>query len=249
MTIDSPNDIAGLLRVGRVVGLAIKAMRDAIHPGISTLELDAIGAAVMHQHGARSAPILSYNFLAQTCVSINDEVAHGIPRAERIIQPGDLVNVDVSAELNGYYADAGWSQPVPPVTVATEQLCLAGQTALQIAIDAVQVGKPINQIGKAVQAYANQNGFTVIRELNGHGIGRKLHEDPRNIPSHFNRQATTLMSDGMVITLEPFLTPGKGKIFTAPDKWTLKTKDGKVAVQYEHTIIITNSRPIIVTAA
>jgi methionyl aminopeptidase len=248
MTIESPQDIAGLIRVGRVVGLAIKAMRDAIQPGISTLELNAIGAAVLRQHGARSAPILTYNFVAETCVSINEEVAHGIPRAERIVQPGDLVNVDVSAELDGYFGDSGWSQPVPPIKPEIERLCIAGQTALQIAIDAAQAGKPINTVGKAVQAYASQHGYTVIRELNGHGIGRKLHEDPRNIPSHFNRQALAPMRDGMVITLEPFLTPGKGKIITAPDQWTLKTKDGSIAVQYEHTVIITNHRPILTTA-
>ncbi|MDX2160352.1 MAG: type I methionyl aminopeptidase [bacterium] len=248
MTIESPNDIQGLLRVGRVVGLAIQAMRDAVRPGMSTLELDAIGAAVLKQHGARSAPILTYKYPGNTCISINDEVAHGIPTADRVIQPGDLVNVDVSAELDGFYADAGYSQPVPPISPDTERLCNSGQQALEIAINAARAGQPLYAIGKAVQTYADKQGYRIIRELNGHGVGRKLHEEPRNIPNHFNRTATTLLKEGMVITLEPFLTPGKGKIYTLDDKWTLKTTDGKVAVQYEHTVIITKERPILVTA-
>ncbi|MFN8531444.1 MAG: type I methionyl aminopeptidase [Anaerolineae bacterium] len=248
MSIDSPSDVQGLLRIGRVVGLAIKAMREAMRPGMTTLELDAIGAAVLRQYGARSAPIITYKYPGNTCISINDEVAHGIPSDNRVIQPGDLVNVDVSAELDGYFADSGYSQAVPPVTPETEKLCTAGQQALEVAIDAARAGKPMYVIGKAVQAYADKQGYNIIRELNGHGVGRKLHEEPRNIPNHYNRAATTMLKEGMVITLEPFLTPGKGRIYTMDDKWTLKTIDGKVAVQYEHTVIITKDRPILVTA-
>lgn len=247
MTIESPQDLQGLLKIGHIVGLAIKAMRDAIQPGMTTLELDAIGAAVLKQHGARSAPILTYKYPGNTCISVNDEVAHGIP-GSRVIQPGDLVNVDVSAELNGYFADSGFSIPVPPVTLEITRLVESGQHALEVAINAARAGQPLYAIGKAVQAYADKQGYRVIRELNGHGVGRKLHEEPRNIPNHFNRQATVQLKENMVITLEPFLTPGKGRIQTSDDKWTLKTTDGAVAVQYEHTIIVTKERPILVTA-
>lgn len=247
MTIESPNELQGMLRVGRVVGLAIKAMREAVRPGITTLELDAIGAAVLREHGAKSAPQLTYKFPGVTCISINDEVAHGIP-SNRVVQPGDIVNVDVSAELDGFIADAGYSQPVPPVTPEVEWLVQCGQKALEIAIGAARAGQPLYMIGKAVQAHADACGYNVIRDLNGHGVGRKLHEEPRNIPNHFNKAARTPLKEGMVITLEPFLTPGKGRIFTAPDKWTLKTQDGTIAVQYEHTVIITKDRPILVTA-
>ncbi len=247
MTIESPQDLQGLLRIGRIVALAIKAMREAVQPGMTTLELDAIGAAVLKEHGARSAPILVYKYPGNTCISVNDEVAHGIP-GDRVIQAGDLVNVDVSAELDGFFADSGYSVPVPPVTPETARLVESGQRALQVAIEAARAGQPLYAIGKAVQNYADKQGYHVIRELNGHGVGRKLHEEPRNIPNHFNRQATVQLKENMVITLEPFLTAGKGRIFTADDKWTLKTTDGAVAVQYEHTVIITKERPILVTA-
>lgn len=247
MTIESPADIQGLLKIGRVVGLAIKAMIDAVRPGMTTLELDAIGAAVLKQHGARSAPILTYKYPGNTCISVNDEVAHGIP-GSRVIQAGDLVNVDVSAELEGYFADSGYSIAVPPIKPETAKLVAAGQQALALAIEAARAGQPLSAIGKAVQTYADKQGYRVIRELNGHGVGRKLHEEPRNIPNHYNRAATTLLKEGMVITLEPFLTPGRGKIETGDDKWTLKTTDGVVAVQFEHTVIITKDRPILVTA-
>jgi len=247
MTIESPADLQGLLKIGRIVGLAIKAMCDAIRPGMTTLELDAVGAAVLRQFGARSAPIITYKYPGNTCISVNDEVAHGIP-GSRVIQPGDLVNVDVSAELDGYFADSGYSIPVPPVTEETARLVAAGQKALELAIDAARAGNPLSAIGKAVQNHADRQGYRVIRELNGHGVGRKLHEEPRNIPNHYNRAATLPLKEGMVITLEPFLTPGKGKIETSDDRWTLKTTDGVVAVQYEHTVIITKERPILVTA-
>ncbi len=247
MTIESPADVQGLLKIGRVVGLAIKAMIDAVRPGMTTLELDAVGAAVLKQHGARSAPILTYKYPGNTCISVNDEVAHGIP-GSRVIQAGDLVNVDVSAELDGYFADSGYSIAVPPIKPETAKLVAAGQQALALAIDAARAGQPLSAIGKAVQTYADKQGYRVIRELNGHGVGRKLHEEPRNIPNHYNRAATTPLKEGMVITLEPFLTPGRGKIETGDDNWTLKTTDGVVAVQFEHTVIITKDRPILVTA-
>lgn len=247
MSIDKSSDLDGLLRVGRVVGLAIKAMREAVQPGITTRELDDIGAAVLRAHGARSAPQISYQFPGMTCVSVNDEVAHGIP-GDRVVQPGDVVNVDVSAELGGYFADAGYSQPVDPQSPEVQWLVTCGQKALELAVDAAKAGNPLNAIGKAVQAHADACGYNVIKELNGHGVGRKLHEEPRHIPNHFSRTARQPLKEGMVITLEPFLTPGNGKIITAPDKWTLKTADGSLAVQYEHTVIITKGRPVLVTA-
>lgn len=247
MSIDSPSDVEGLMKAGRVVALAIKAMREAIVPGITTKELDDIAAAVLREHGARSAPQVTYKYPGVTCISVNDEVAHGIP-GDRVIQAGDLVNVDVSVELDGYFADSGYSQPVPPVSEEIEKLVAVGKEALNLAINAVTAGQPLSIIGKVVQDYATKQGYSIIRELGGHGIGRKLHEEPRNIPHHYVRAARQPLKDGMVITLEPFLTPGNGRIYTMPDKWTLKTQDGTLGVQYEHTVIITKGRPILVTA-
>jgi methionyl aminopeptidase len=246
MSIESADDIKGLLKIGRIVGLAILAMRDALEPGMTTAELDAIGEKFLKQNGARSAPQLAYKFPGATCISINDEVAHGIP-GKRVIQPGDVVNIDVSAELDGYYADSGMTVPVPPVTAETERLLECARRALARAIDAAQAGNRINAIGRAVQTEAERCGYNIIRDLSGHGVGRKIHEKP-SVPNYFTNRAKEKLTDGMVITLEPFLTPGNGKIYTAADGWTLKTTDHKPFAQFEHTIIVTQDKPILVTA-
>lgn len=246
MLIEHPRDLDGLLRIGRVVALAIRAMQDAIQPGITTAELDAIGAAVLKQHKARSAPQLTYKFPAVTCVSINDEAAHGIP-GNRVVQPGDLVNVDVSAELDGYFGDAGASFPVPPIDGTTLHLCAAGKQAMQAAIDVARAGNKLNALGRAIEETAQQNGYRIIRDLGGHGVGRALHEDPRRIPNYFTNRLKEKIVPGMVFTIEPFLTTGKGQIDTQADGWTLKTTDGGLAVQYEHTVVVTEGDPILTT--
>ena len=246
MSIESEKDIAGLLRIGRIVGEAIKAMRDALQPGMTTAELDAVGERFLKQHGARSAPQLAYKFPGVTCISVNDEVAHGIP-GDRVIQPGDVVNIDVSAELDGYIADSGYTAPVPPVSPDIERLCACAQAALESAIDAARAGNRINAIGRAVQTEAERCGYNIIRELSGHGVGRKIHEKP-SVPNYFTARAKDKLTEGLVITLEPFLTPGSGRIYTAGDGWTIKTMDKQPFAQYEHTVIITNGKPILVTA-
>jgi methionyl aminopeptidase len=247
MSISSEKELAALLKIGRIVGMTMQAMAEALRPGITTAELDAIGAAYLKKHGARSAPQITYKFPGATCVSINDEAAHGIP-GDRVVKPGDLVNIDVSAELDGFFADTGASFPVPPVSEATQRLCNATQAALQRALDSVTAGKPINVIGRAVEQEAQINGYNIIRDLGGHGIGRGLHEEPRNVPNYYTKRAKTILTEGLVLTIEPFLTPGPGRIFTAKDGWTLKTANGAPACQYEHTVVITKGKPLLVTA-
>jgi methionyl aminopeptidase len=247
MTIGSERDLLALLKVGRLCGLAMQYMARHLEPGITTAELDALGAAFLEKHGARPAPIISYQFPNATCISINEEVAHGIP-GDRAVRAGDLVNIDVSAELDGYFADTGATFPVPPNTPQQLHLCATTREALDRAIGAARAGQPLNEIGRAVEALAKSSGFTIIRELNGHGIGHKLHEEPRNIPSHFTRRARQKMTEGMVMTIEPFFTTGGGRVVTAPDGWTLCTTDGSWTAQYEHTVVITKDRPILVTA-
>ena len=246
MSIENASDITGLMKIGRIVGLAIAAMRDALEPGMTTAELDAIGERFLLQNGARSAPQLAYKFPGATCISVNDEVAHGIPGA-RVIQAGDVVNIDVSAELDGYYADSGMTVPVPPVTAETERLLECGRRALNAAIDAARAGNRINAIGRAAQTEAEKGGYNIIRDLAGHGVGRKIHEKP-SVPNYFTNRAKDKLTEGLVITLEPFLTTGSGRIYTADDGWTLKTVDHKPFAQFEHTIIVTKDKPILVTA-
>ncbi len=247
MSIDSEDDLVGLLRIGRIVGLTLQHMLAAIKPGMSTAELDAMGANFLTKHGARSAPILAYNFPGFTCISINDEAAHGIPRVDRIIQPGDLVNVDVSAELDGYWADSGASIPMPPVAPEKQRLCDFARQALEAAIGAARAGQPLYAIGKAVEPVAKKGGYGILRELGGHGVGRHIHEKP-TVPLYYERRARQIMQKGMVFTLEPFLTTGAIHVRQDADGWTLRTPDGSLVAQYEHTIVITEGRPILVTA-
>jgi methionyl aminopeptidase len=247
MTLDSEKDLEALRRIGRIIALTMQEMRQHVRPGVSTGELDTIGEAILHAHGASPAPSLVYNFPGATCISLNDEAAHGIP-GSRVIQPGDLVNLDVSAELNGYFADAAVTVAVPPVSPLQERLIKCTHNALHKAMRAARSNRPLNVIGKAVEREARRCGFYIIPELGGHGVGRSIHEKPRMVPNFYDPADRRRLHEGMVLTIEPFLTPGSGWIFTARDGWTLKTKDGSPSVQFEHTLVITRGRPIIVTA-
>jgi methionyl aminopeptidase len=246
MSIDSEKDLLGLMRIGKIVGLAIQHMRECMEPGMTTAELDAIGGEFLKQNGARSAPILAYKYPGYTCISVNDEAAHGVP-GKRVIKDGDLVNIDVSAELDGYWADSGASFPIPPTTPEKQKLLDYTKTALERAIDAARAGAPINAVGKAVEAVAQEGGFSIIRELGGHGVGRHIHEKP-SVPNFYTRRTKGHFEEGMVLTLEPFLTMGAIHVNTLADGWTLRTTDGSLVAQYEHTIVITKERPILVTA-
>lgn len=247
MSIDSDEDLKGLLRVGRIVGLTLKVMAGAIRPGMTTAELDAVGRREMERHGARSGPELVYQFPGATCISINEEAAHGIPGG-RVIRRGDLVNIDVTAELDGYFADAALTVPVPPVVPDAQRLCDFTQAALAQGIAAARAGHPISDIGRAAEAAARQGGFRIIRELTGHGVGRHIHEEP-TVPAFYHPAATQVLKDGLVITVEPFLTPRATRIVTGDDGWTLKSASGTLSAQFEHTIVVRGDRPLIVTAA
>jgi methionyl aminopeptidase len=247
MTVDNDKDLQRLLRIGKICGMTLQHMLAHVEPGMTTKQLDDIGAAYLKQHGARSAPILAYKFPGHTCISLNDEAAHGIP-GDRIIKPGDLVNVDVSAELEGYWADCGASMIVPPVKPEYERLCSFARRALDAGIQAAREGKPLNVIGKAVETVARKGGYAIIDGLGGHGVGRNIHEKP-SVPNIYLKSLRAPLTPGLVFTIEPFLNTGKGQIKTAADGWTLKTIDGSVSAQYEHTLVIHGDEPIIVTAA
>jgi len=247
MSIESQEDLLGLMKIGRIVGLTLQHMSSMLRPGMTTKELDDIGRAFLAKHGARSAPELVYQFPGATCISINDEAAHGIP-GDRVVQPGDLVNIDVSAELNGYFADTGASVPVPPISPLKQKLCDSAKAALYRAIDAVRAGQPMNVVGRAVEVEARKSGFTIIQDLCGHGVGRSIHEAPRNVLNFYDARAKQKLTEGMVITIEPFLSNGARRSRQSSDGWTLKTAGSKLVAQYEHTMIITNDHPILVTA-
>ena len=247
MTIESAQDLHGLLTVGRIVGQTLQYMREQVQPGMTTRELDDHGDRFLKRHNARSAPLLTYQFPGTTCISINEEAAHGIP-SQRVIQPGDLVKIDVSAEYKGYFADAAITVAVPPVSAAHQRLCRCAQEALSAAIAAARTGQPLSVMGRAAERIARQYGYRIVRELHGHGVGRGLHEAPKNIPQYDAPSTTQHLSDGVVLTVEPHITTRAGQTRTAPNGWTLSTKAGSYVAMYEHTIIVTKDQPIIVTA-
>jgi methionyl aminopeptidase len=246
MTIETHDDVVALTRIGRIVSLVLQQMLDAAEPGMSTRELDLIGERLLAEHGARSAPKLTYNFPGSTCISINEQAAHGIP-GDRIIRAGDVLNVDVSAELGGYFADTGGTVVVPPSTPQKTRLCHATRMALAEATKSARAGQPINGIGAAIERTAKAYGFKVIENLGSHGVGRALHEEPEHIAGYFDPTDQRLLHEGMVITIEPFLSTKSRIVNETSDGWTLAGVSGNLSAQYEHTMIITKGAPIVVT--
>jgi len=246
MCIESDQDLQGLLHIGRVVGLTLQEMQARLRPGMTTKQLDMIGWKVLQQHGARPAPFLTYQFPGVTCISVNDEAAHGIP-GKRIIRPGDVVKIDVSAELNGYFADAAITVLVPPVAPAHEKLYSCAKAAFVAATAAAYTHNAVNELGCAIETTTRRYGYHIIRELPGHGVGRALHEWP-SVPTFYRRTARERLREGLVITIEPHVALGSGRIVTGADGWTLTTQDGSVAAAYEHTVVVTKDGPILTTA-
>src|SRR5580700_2645324 len=246
MTIDSQEEHDALVRVGRVVAEARQAMMGAVCPGITTGELDAVGREVFRRHGARSAPRVTYRFPGSTCISVNDEAAHGIPSLKRQLRDGDLVNLDVSAELDGYFSDTGISVAVGEVSPLASRLLEATKLAQRDAMDAAQPGARLRDLGRAVQRRARRHGFRVIENLNGHGIGRGLHEPP-SVPSVDDGQKMVLR-EGLVLAIEPFLSISADHVVDDEDGWTLRTADGSLVAQFEHSIVVTTEGPLVLTA-
>ncbi|WP_291270935.1 type I methionyl aminopeptidase [Geothrix sp.] len=246
MSIETEEDVIALKRIGKIVSFVLQEMLEAAEPGMTTRELDSFGEKLLEKHGARSAPRLTYGFPGSTCISINEEAAHGIP-GDRVIRPGDVLNIDVSAELGGYFADTGGTKVVPPTNPQKTSLCLATRTALEQAMKQARAGQPINGIGAAIQRTAKAYGLRIIENLGSHGVGRALHEAPEYIPAYFDPTDRRTLREGMVITIEPFLSTKSRVVTEASDGWTLVGMRGNLSAQYEHTMIITKGEPIVVT--
>ena len=246
MTITSEDELDGLREIGRIVARTLRAMAAAIEPGMTTRDLDEIGAAWLDREGAVSAPQSEYGFPGATCISVNEEAAHGIP-GDRVIAAGDLVNIDVSASKNGYFSDTGASYRVPPVPASLDRLCRAGKRATQIGVAQVVAGRPVEGIGRAIGRFASARGYTLIRNLASHGIGRALHEYPDEIATWPGSGDRRRITEGMVLTVEPFLSIGGIWTDQAEDGWTLHTTPAAPAVQYEHTVVATRRKPIVLT--
>jgi len=247
MSIETEAELAALQEAGRVVRLVIAEMRAAVRAGVTTVELDRIGGEVMREHGARSAPRLVYGFPGENCISVNDEVVHGVP-SNRLLADGDLVKLDVTVEKNGFMADACVTVPVGRVSARAASLAETAERAFHAALREVRPGRRACDVGAAVEEFVTKRGFSVVRELTGHGIGRTIHEEP-TIPNWADPTHRTWLEEGMVITLEPIISAGSGESFEAGDGWTVKTADGALAAHFEHTMVVRKGTPLLLTAA
>jgi methionyl aminopeptidase len=246
MTIENEEQLDRLKAIGSLVARTLAAMGKALEPGMTTKELDDIGRALLKKEGARSAPELAYDFPGATCISVGPDCAHGIPDDTKV-KPGDLINIDVSAELDGFYGDTGASFAVPPVKPRIERLCRDGRQAMLAGIRAVKPGARLNEIGRSIERFATRNGYTLVRNLASHGIGRSLHDEPSEIPTWYERHDKRTIPEGLVFTIEPFLSLGANRVEQRDDGWSLYPPQEQPTVQYEHTLVATNRGPLILT--
>ena len=248
MSVGSKKDLEGMRAAGRVVAAAIREMKRALRAGMTTKELDEVGEAVFRKYGARSAPQLVYNFPGVCCISVNDEAVHGIP-GSRVLAAGDLVKIDVTAELNGYVADAAITVAIPDASPDAEALAECSRKAFYRGLEYVTAGKPIRDWGKAVEREVQAAGFSVLKDLCGHGVGKTIHEAPRNIFNYDEPRMHQRFTEGSVIAIEPIISVSADHVKHDPDGWTLRTADGSQAAHFEHTVLVTQGKPIILTAA
>ncbi|PTG64268.1 type I methionyl aminopeptidase [Staphylococcus chromogenes] len=247
MIVKTDEELQALKEIGAICAKVRDTMVKATVPGITTKELDHIAKEMFEAEGAISAPIHDENFPGQTCISVNEEVAHGIP-GKRVIKEGDLVNIDVSALKNGYYADTGISFVVGETDEPMKQkVCDAAQEAFDAAMTKIKPGAKLSQIGKAVHATTRKNDLKVIKNLTGHGVGQSLHEAPAHIMNYFEPQDKTLLKEGMVLAVEPFISSNASFVTEGKNEWAFETKDKSYVAQIEHTVIVTKDGPLLTT--
>lgn len=242
MKVKTEAERQGLHRIGALVGETLQLMGAALKPGLSTAELDALGAAHLTQHGARSAPQHFYRFPGATCISLAPAVAHGIP-GPYLLKAGDLINIDVSAELDGFVGDTGSSFVVPgadtPEARAREQLCRDGREIHAEILAQIKAGMTLARLGQVIQECTHKRGYTLIQNLCSHGVGRTLHEEPRQILPYPDWKDKRKLTEGLVITIEPFISRGADQVYQDSDGWTLIPTRPHDTVQYEHSLIVT----------
>ena len=246
MSIESVADWRGLRAAATVARATLDAMARGVRPGVTTGQLDAIAAHVFASAGARSAPALVYGFPGTVLISINDEIVHGVP-GPRVIAPGDLVKLDVTVEKDGYVADAARTVVVSPATATAQRLAACAEAAFRAALLVARDGVRVSEIGRAVHDEVRRHRFTVVRSLTGHGVGRTIHEPPA-VPNYRDPGQLDVLTEGLVLTIEPIITAGSSRLATYADGWTMRTRDGSLSAHYEHTLVITRGVPIVLTA-
>jgi methionyl aminopeptidase len=245
MSIESQDDFDGIVRAGRAVARVLKAMVSAVQIGTTTRDLDDIGASELKQQGARSAPRAFYGCPSDNLISVNDAIVHGLP-GRHTLRAGDVVKVDVTAELDGYIADAATTVVLPGGHANGERLRACAVAAFDAGLAAASAGRRVAEIGRAVEREVTSHGFAVLRELSGHGVGRRIHEEP-TVANYYDPFQRDVLTEGLVLTIEPLISERRTRIVQDEDGWTLRTRNGCLAAHYEHTLIITNGTPLIVT--
>ena len=235
-------------RASEAVACTLREMRNYARPGMTTKQLDNFGAKILADFGAKSAPFLTYGFPGWTCISVNNEFCHGIPSDKRILREGDLVNIDVSAELDGFWSDNGGSFVLGEDIHHRQQLVDASKDILRMAIDNISGGIKISEIGRIMETEAKKRGFRVIKNLGGHGIGRGLHEQPEEILNYRNRFDLRRFRKHSVVAIETFISTTSSYATESNDGWTMVGDRGGLMAQHEHTIVVTDGKPLVLTA-
>lgn len=247
MSITKAEELVGMQKASEAVAYTLREMTNFAKPGMSTKALDNYGAEILADFGAKSAPYLTYGFPGWTCISVNNEFCHGIPSDKRILKEGDLINIDVSAELNGFWADNGGSFVLGADVHQHQPLVDASKTILRKAVDAIKGGVKIADIGHLMDTEAKKRGFTVIKNLGGHGIGRSLHEQPDELLNYRNKYDQRRFRKNSVVAIETFISTSSTYAMELNDGWTMVGNKGGYMAQHEHTIVVTDGQPLILT--
>lgn len=245
ITVKSARELAAMREAGRLVGMVLAELQKAIRPGITTKELDTLAENLILQAGGKPAFKGYHGFPATICTSVNEEVVHGIPGL-KTLKNGDIISIDVGAAINGFYGDAAATFPVGEIGPQAQKLLTVTKTALERGIKQALPGKRLTDISHEIQTYVEANGFSVVRDYTGHGIGRNMHEDPP-IPNYGPPNRGPRLEEGMTLAIEPMVTIGSYRVKTLPDHWTVVTCDGSLAAHFEHTIAITADGPEVLT--
>jgi methionyl aminopeptidase len=242
----SASELEKMRRSGHIVRQVLEATRDAVAPGRSTMDLERVAERKIKELGAKPAFKGYYDYPCVLCTSINNEIVHGIPSEQRLLKPGDIVSIDTGVVLDGYYGDAAITVAVGDLTPEVQKLVDVTRESLEHGIEAARVGNTVGDVGAAVQEVVEKNGFSVVREFVGHGIGTKLHEDPQ-VPNFGRRGYGPKLRDGMVLAIEPMVNMGRPETRVLDDKWTAVTQDGSYSAHFEHCIAVTKNGPVILT--
>ena len=243
----SPRELETMAAGGRILASTHQHIRPAIKPGVTTLQLDAMVESFIRSHAGATPSFKGlYGFPGSACISINEEIVHGIPSSKRTLKAGDIVTVDIGVHYGGFHTDSAWSYPVGKIKPETKRLMDVTEASLMAGIAQARVGNHIGDIGAAVEAVVKAAEFTVVRDLVGHGVGAQMHEEPQ-VPNYGKPKRGPRLQAGMTLAIEPMVNAGGAATRTLKDKWTIVTLDGELSAHFEHTVAITEDGPRVLT--